>query len=381
MDVDRRDRIGYISDRRGVRSRNFLLGCADLVQAGRVPPANVPQVILSRPDEGMVKFSKVFDQKASLQEQAAPSADTSAQPKSDVNTSPKSSGATESPAQPKIPAGAVVDEDLFLSPVPVPLTDKEKKTVETSRVWREQAASEVSPIQSDGGATQFVFGLEQPSVVCSPLNVTDVELQRGESVQSVLLGDTSRWRVDVVISAGDTPHLVIKPLDVGLTTSMVVTTDRRTYHLRLRSHRTEYVARANFAYPEDTTAKIGAQQQAAQVRRDKETIPETEDRLSELDFNYHISGKALWKPVRVYNDGRRTVLEMPATMSQMEAPSLLVLQGGEQTLVNYRVQNRRYIVDRIFTEAILIAGVGRHQEQVTVKYLGPSGRSNPAKEK
>ena len=347
-----------------------------------LPPVSRPQVVLSRPDDGMVKFSKVFDPKIALQDQRTLADGTSTKslevpelatlPKSDGNSQTKTSGTTEPTTQPKIPAGAVIDEDLFLSPVPVPLTAKEKKTVETSRTWREQAAADVSPILSDGGATQFVFGLEQPSVVCSPLNVTDVELQRGEAVQSVLLGDTSRWRVDVVTSAGDTPHLIMKPLDVGLTTSMVVTTDRRTYHLRLRSHRTEYVARVNFTYPEDASAKIAAQEQMIKTKREKETIPETEDRLSDLDFNYRITGKALWKPVRVYNDGRRTVLEMPTAMSQMEAPSLLVLQGGEQTLVNYRVQNRRYIVDRIFTEAILITGVGRHQEQVTVKYLGPA---------
>jgi type IV secretory pathway VirB9-like protein len=43
-----------------------------------------------------------------------------------------------------------------------------------------------------------------------------------------------------------------------------------------------------------------------------------------------LSGSASWKPVRVYNDGRKTIIEMPGTMQQTEAPTLLVVrkEGG-----------------------------------------------------
>ena len=274
----------------------------------------------------------------------------------------------------ELPAAEASMEDLLLSPLRLRLTEKESRAVEAGREWRDQALAEVSPLLAGNGAVQFVFGLEQPSIVCSPLNVTDVELQRGEAVQSVLLGDTSRWRVDVILSGGDTPHLIIKPLDAGLATSMVVATDRRTYHMRLRSHRTEYIARVTFAYPQEAVARLEVQQQAARIERERETLPGTEDRLSELDFAYQVLGKAPWKPVRVYNDGHRTVIEMPVTMARMEAPSLLVMQSGEQMLVNYRVQDNRYIVDRVFAEGVLIAGGGRRQERVTIRYRNFPGK-------
>ena len=78
--------------------------------------------------------------------------------------------------------------------------------------------------------------------------------------------------------------------------------------------------------------------------------------------------------MRVYNDGRKTIIQMPSTMAQTEAPALLVVRkdGGvftddETVMVNYRVQGDRYIVDSVFDKAILIAGVGSSQDRVTIQ--------------
>jgi type IV secretory pathway VirB9-like protein len=56
----------------------------------------------------------------------------------------------------------------------------------------------------------------------------------------------------------------------------------------------------------------------------------TGEYLGDLSFDYDVSGSASWKPVRVYNDGRKTIIEMPGTMEQTEAPTLLVVrkEGG-----------------------------------------------------
>ncbi|MEG1055883.1 MAG: TrbG/VirB9 family P-type conjugative transfer protein, partial [Janthinobacterium sp.] len=82
----------------------------------------------------------------------------------------------------------------------------------------------------------------------------------------------------------------------------------------------------------------------------EQTIPQTKEVLSDLNFKYAIDGAVAWKPVRVYNDGVRTVIQMPAAMAQTEAPALLVVrkEGGlftddETVQVNYRVQGDRYI--------------------------------------
>lgn len=92
-----------------------------------------------------------------------------------------------------------------------------------------------------------------------------------------------------------------------------------------------------------------------------------------LDFNYTIAGSARWKPTTVYNDGIKTIIQMPPTMSQTEAPTLLIVRSGgglfskkELVLVNYRVQHDRYIVDATFDQAVLLAGVGFGQDRVTI---------------
>ena len=79
-----------------------------------------------------------------------------------------------------------------------------------------------------------------------------------------------------------------------------------------------------------------------------------------------------WKPVRVYNDGKKTIIEMPSTMNSNESPALLVTRYNKtsrnsEQLVNYRVQNNRYIVDALFYEAELVSGVGSEQDKVTVR--------------
>ena len=60
-------------------------------------------------------------------------------------------------------------------------------------------------------------------------------------------------------------------------------------------------------------------------------------------------------------------------MAQTEAPTLLVIRkdgdafsDDESVMVNYRVQNNRYIVDTLFDKAILVAGVGDSQDRVTI---------------
>ena len=72
------------------------------------------------------------------------------------------------------------------------------------------------------GKVVFLFGQIQPSVVCSPLQVCDIELQPGEIVRDVLLGDTVRWKVEPATSGApgsQAVHLIVKPSEPGLVNS------------------------------------------------------------------------------------------------------------------------------------------------------------------
>jgi type IV secretion system protein VirB9 len=276
--------------------------------------------------------------------------------------------------------------DRYFSGKNPALTAQEREALRLARKWGAGGggAAGVKPVADANGTVRFLYGAQQPSIVCAVLQVCDVALQAGETVNSIHLGDTARWLVEPAITgsgASETQHLIIKPMDVGLTTSLVVTTNRRTYHLRLRSHRTAYMPQVAFTYPDDASAKWDALKRRDARARDEATLPQTGAQTSEylgnLSFDYEVAGAARWKPVRVYNDGRKTIIELPAAIEQTEAPTLLVVRNDgdlftdeENILVNYRVQGARYIVDTVFDQAILIAGVGSSQDRVTITRTG-----------
>lgn len=263
----------------------------------------------------------------------------------------------------------------FTNPNPT-LTPQEKAGIEIGRRWQQDAALGMKPVPGADGSIRYLFGASEPTIVCAVLQVCDVALQAGEQVNSINLGDTARWTVEPAITgSGDqeVQHLIIKPQDVGLDTSLVVTTDRRTYHFRLLSHRTDYMPFVSFSYPEDAMAKWAAIHKAEIKDKTENTIPSTGEYLGDLHFNYTIEGNASWKPTRVYNDGTKTIIEMPTAMAQQDAPTLLVVRkvgnsykNSDQEMVNYRVQSNRYIVDNVFDRAILITGVGHDQAKVVI---------------
>ena len=244
--------------------------------------------------------------------------------------------------------------------------------------YGEQGAAVGSgPVAGANGFITFPYGVNQISIVCAPLHVCDVALQPGEHVNSVNVGDNVRWSIEPALTgsgAGETQHVIIKPREVGLETSLVVATNRRAYYLRLRSHRTRYMPQVAFSYPEDSAMKFDILKARQQREVKEKTIPNTTDYLPKLSFEYDVSGQATWKPVRIYNDGARTVIEMPPSMAQTEAPILLIVrkEGGlftdaEEVMVNYSLQGSRYIVDTVFEKAVLVAGVGSNQDRVTIQ--------------
>jgi P-type conjugative transfer protein TrbG len=271
-------------------------------------------------------------------------------------------------------AGASEDiAERYFSKKVVQLTPQEQSALSIGKKWQTGMATS-KPVTARDGSIAFVYGSGQTQILCAVLQVCDVALQPGEQVNNLNVGDP-RFLVEPAITGvgpAQRLHLLIKALDVGLDTSLVVTTDRRTYHLRLRSSRKQFMPYVSFIYPEEAQAKWDAIRVKETLERHNNTIPLTGEYLGNLNFNYCITGNTRWKPTRVFNDGVKTIIEMPQAMQQTQAPTLLVLRHGglfkkaETVMVNYRVQNNRFIVDTVFDKAILIAGVGRNQEKITI---------------
>jgi type IV secretion system protein TrbG len=188
--------------------------------------------------------------------------------------------------------------------------------------------------------------------------VSDVALQPGEKLVSVSTGDTVRWIVgDTTSGEGTTAqvHILIKPIASDLKTNLVITTERRTYHLELESTETTYMSSLSWTYPDDDLIAIKKKNDGV---ASIDTVPmEGAQTFDNLNFRYRIEGSASFAPSRVFDDGAKVYIQFPSTLPQGEAPPLFV-QGsnGKPALVNYRVKGNTYIVDRLFAAAELRLG-------------------------
>ncbi|MFA1677352.1 P-type conjugative transfer protein TrbG [Rhizobium mongolense] len=244
------------------------------------------------------------------------------------------------------------------------MTTNEVKGTNLSGKWR---GTPGLVTKGPDGKVIFLFGETQPSVVCSPLQVCDIELQGGEIVRDVLVGDTVRWKVEPATSGatgGQAIHLIVKPSEPGLLTSMVVTTSRRTYHIQLKSHPSQYMARVGFEYPEDVSTKLADINARLETGGIRGTAPD------KLNFSYSISGRASWKPERVYSDGMKTYIQFSKSISGQDAPVLFVVSGGQNRIVNYRMKNDTMIIDYAVDKAILVSGIGWRQQKITIRRGG-----------
>ncbi len=199
-------------------------------------------------------------------------------------------------------------------------------------------------------------------VITAPERVTDIALQPGETLVAVASGDTVRWVIGDTTSGSGTEkrtHILVKPFSAGLSTNLVITTDRRSYHIALTSGMTTAMAALSWTYPQD--ALIALKRAAAATEAAAPVAVGIE--VERLHFNYAVSGdRPAWRPFRAFDDGRQTFIEFPATLAVGEAPPIfLVDEKGEAQLVNYRVKGRFYVVDRIFDVAELRLGK-KHQQ-------------------
>ncbi|KSV63971.1 conjugal transfer protein TrbG [Sinorhizobium sp. GL2] len=261
-------------------------------------------------------------------------------------------------------AGCMVGLVFVITAQAQNMSKNEAKGTSISSKWR---GSSGLVTKGPDGKVIFLFGETQPSVVCSPLQVCDIELQGGEIVRDVLVGDTVRWKIEPATSGaagGQTIHLIVKPSEPGLVTSMVVTTSRRTYHIQLKSHPSQYMARVGFEYPEDTSHKL------ADINSRLETGSFVGARPEALSFSYSVSGSAAWKPKRVYSDGTKTYIQFPRSIAGQDAPVLFVVSGGQNRIVNYRMKNDMMIVDYAVEKAVLVSGVGWRRQKITIRRGG-----------
>jgi type IV secretion system protein VirB9 len=263
------------------------------------------------------------------------------------------------------------------------LTPKEQKGVAFGRDW---AGNREMPARGEAGATVFVFGSTLPTIVCAPLFVCDLALEPGEGVNDLNVGDSVRWKITPASEgSGESliTHVIIKPTDVGLITNLVLTTNRRTYTIKLVSREKDWMPKVSFDYPDATEALWKAYR--GRTERTSEIAEAARATAPHfIDERYRIEGdNPPWRPLRVYNDGVKTIIQFPPGVAFGDLPTLVALaedpsflhldslwNGPTKTLVNYRFVKDRFEAGKVLNRAVLISGVGSAQTSVTITRVG-----------
>jgi P-type conjugative transfer protein TrbG len=293
---------------------------------------------------------------------------------------------TQRPAEPP-PLTLVTHVEAQAEPTPVPPTGAEllaQQLTEVREAIKMHAENGRWPMYKTDREVLYAYDQgPAPVVACEPLRTTDIQLQGGETITDVAMGDTERWMATPA-SSGDpsdpVPHLAVKPQGAAISTNLTIYTTKHIYHLSLRSRPGHAMQEVEFYYPNELLdAMKKADATAAQAKAGSGTevdppgaiVPVASVDPGQLNFSYTISGPQMpWKPVRAFDDGTHVYIQMPAGMKSSEAPALMVAAGSGSQMVNYRVRGDYYVVDRLFDQAVLVAGVGRQQDRETIAYSG-----------
>jgi type IV secretion system protein VirB9 len=287
--------------------------------------------------------------------------------------------------------------EIIETPTPYPLPGQLKPVEETpetpaldlkpsERIDAANARAKIEPDLSNFVNAVQVYPFMEGALYrlyAAPEQVTDIALEPGERLNSVSAGDTVRWVIGDTASGGagvagsrdgERTHILVKPIAPGLATNLVIATDRRAYHLEMRSFRETYMAAISWTYPQEQLAKRRVEN--ARALEASANVVETGVDPEALKFRYRIDGdRPHWRPVRAFDDGRQVFIQFPETIAQGEAPPLFVLsRDGKPELVNYRMRGTYYVVDRLFTAAELRLGEKRQSVVRIVRTDGGGAR-------
>ena len=208
-------------------------------------------------------------------------------------------------------------------------------------------------------------------VYAAPGQITNIALEPGESLTGagpIAAGDTARWIIGDTESGSGVSrrvHVLVKPTRADITTNLVITTDRRTYMIELRARESLYMPSVAWAYP---AAPAGS----------RATTPAAPIIPAEAARNYRyglqVRGDSPpWRPLSVFDDGRRVYVIFSRGIVQGEMPPLFVIgSDGETQIVNSRVHQNVLIVDRLFGAAELRLGSGDRQQVVRIVRINPT---------
>jgi P-type conjugative transfer protein TrbG len=243
------------------------------------------------------------------------------------------------------------------------------------------AAARVEPRQQGYYNAMQVFPWSEGAlyqVYAAPGQITNIALEPGERLTGpgpIAAGDTARWIIgDTTSGAGRTErvHILVKPTRPDIATNLVVNTDRRTYHIELHARRGDL----------DAQRCVGLSGSSIHAPH-PDNPPSRDPARGRAALPLRLAGRhPPWRPVSVFDDGRRVYVVFPPGIAQGEMPPLFVIGAdGRGQIVNTRVLGNVLIVDRLFGAAELRLGKGSNRSYgsygriaITARRARPSQR-------
>jgi type IV secretion system protein VirB9 len=245
------------------------------------------------------------------------------------------------------------------------------------------ASAAPASLQVPGGAKRYDYQDEAVyPVIATPGRITDIVLEPGEALVGsgpVAAGDTARWVIGDTISGAGADrrvHVMVKPTASGLATNLIINTDRRTYHLELRASGRTWLSQVSWRYGRGPIAAGPVLVGAPPVQVLSVTPASVEARAPAKLLNraYRIEGpRPAWRPVEVYDDGRRVFVVFGPRIDMADLPPLYRVgpDGKTAELINFHVEGRALVAERLFDHAELRLGAQRRAQAVRLVRLTP----------
>ena len=203
-------------------------------------------------------------------------------------------------------------------------------------------------------------------VYAQPYHLTDIVLEKGEIVTAtpLLSEDESVWELTAGVAKDqytgeDIQHLFIKPAYTGLDSTLVIITDRRVYHFRIKSYKDTHMAMVKFTYPSTRNQWATKSGTVNQVVNDYVHITNPELLSFDYKMKYSMWKKPEFLPQRVYDDGSYTYIQVDEIVLQKKLP---VIFNEKNEIVNYSVKNNVFVIPRLINKVTLRLG----KEKVTI---------------
>lgn len=272
-------------------------------------------------------------------------------------------------------ADPYTSQEIFENQSAIPLSGR--ATDEAANTWLKTGSA--PNLVGTNGKVMFPYGQSRPTITCAPLHVCVINLQQGEHITNISIGDSVRWLVQPA-DAGGQPVIVAKPTVAGLVTNLVVTTkEGRVYYLGLVSDKKYYIPEVGFYDPQQLV--INMQNQATQEADAKKNVVASMGNvdLAKLNFDFSCKldddNKGI-KPVRVFAGGGHTYLQMPPDMKYGDAPAVFNMANDKTELINSRLVNNYFIIDGMPAKFKLAIGVGDDAHSTTCEHNTHNGLWN-----